>query len=425
MEPYTLCRSCGEKTSPNFPTCRKCGAKLHRYPTIYHPTSDMKSSRTCNVCGAKVRKNFLYCSKCGAKISFKKKKPESSLKITSKSRDIKICPKCYETIKQASKFCSKCGQSLQPELSLAPRTHVKLPIHFTKERASLESAIQKFDEIFSVSTLQQENNHEMWNKKKRMFLSQKQRFFDRKLSNDLFFIQLESLNEYLQTIGFIQEEELPVESEIIAKSNKEVEPEKRISEEKSPVMGKQSQFIEPVAISESESAKEEITTTDPVEPVSEEIRQLFRSIQYQVKDIIFQQGDVGAIARIIPYTGSIKEIIAEVEKDKIIMKCYLKGQDFQQVYLELKIEGMPRQPSWDDFWKDIILHGEEKLIKQIKLRHEIANRLTSLGTALVKVESTKESEISIQLTCNVSEHAIKHSYALFKDLQLFFDISFY
>ena len=79
----------------------------------------------------------------------------------------------------------------------------------------------------------------------------------------------------------------------------------------------------------------------------------------------------------------------------------------------------------DDPWKDITLIGEEKIIKQIKFRSGIANRLTSLGTTVVTINSPTKEELVMQLTCNEDSEAIRHAYALIKDLQLFLDVSFY
>lgn len=91
----------------------------------------------------------------------------------------------------------------------------------------------------------------------------------------------------------------------------------------------------------------------------------------------------------------------------------------------MKIDEAPRIPSYDNPWTDITLVGEEKIIQQIKLRNEIANRLLSLGSAVVKVESPIKGELNLQLTCNADVEAIKQAYSLIKDLQLFFDISSY
>ncbi|MHA2225667.1 MAG: hypothetical protein ACXAC8_10715 [Candidatus Hodarchaeales archaeon] len=65
------------------------------------------------------------------------------------------------------------------------------------------------------------------------------------------------------------------------------------------------------------------------------------------------------------------------------------------------------------------------MIDQLKLRTEIANRMTSLGTALVTIKSHIKGEINIQLTCNEDAAAIKDTYSLLKDLQLFLEVSFY
>lgn len=209
------------------------------------------------------------------------------------------------------------------------------------------------------------------------------------------------------------------------KSRKPAEPSPDLPISKSfPKVSKPKSYI-PIVSLASEPAKETITETPPKEPVSDELRSLFRSIYYQVQDLIFERGDTGPIVRIIPYSGSIKEIKAHFDQNQIIMSWNHTGENFPRINLEMKIDEAPRIPSYDDPWTDITLAGEEKIIQQIKLRNEIANRLLSLGSAVVKVESHIKGELNLQLTCNADVEAIKQAYSLIKDLQLFFDISSY
>ena len=107
------------------------------------------------------------------------------------------------------------------------------------------------------------------------------------------------------------------------------------------------------------------------------------------------------------------------------MSSCLKRLNLSEVNLESKIDGEPRQPSWDDLWEEITLIGEEKIINRIKLRREIANRLASIGTALIKVGSPTKGEICIQLTSNETPEVVKEAYLLIKDIQSFFEISYY
>jgi parallel beta-helix repeat protein len=163
----------------------------------------------------------------------------------------------------------------------------------------------------------------------------------------------------------------------------------------------------------------------PIKPVDEDKKSLFFSIQYQVQDLIFEQDDIGLFVQIIPYSGSIRVIKVKIVQNQIIMSGCLKRENIPITSLELKIEGEPKEPSWDDPWQDISILGEAKIIKGIKARSEIANRLKSLGTAVIKFESQTKGEICFQLTCNEAKESVKLAYLLIKDLQLFFEISLY
>ncbi len=126
--------------------------------------------------------------------------------------------------------------------------------------------------------------------------------------------------------------------------------------------------LTPIVSGDLESFKETVSATPSNEHVSQDIRSLFSSIQYQVQDLIFEQGDVGPKVRIIPYSGSIEQILAEFDENQVTMSGCLKRLNLPKVNLELKTDGEPRQPSWDDPWEDITLIGEEKIINRLKLR---------------------------------------------------------
>ena len=40
MEPYVVCKDCGEKTSTNFSYCRKCGAELALVKKMHQSTKE-------------------------------------------------------------------------------------------------------------------------------------------------------------------------------------------------------------------------------------------------------------------------------------------------------------------------------------------------------------------------------------------------
>ncbi|MFX1285054.1 MAG: hypothetical protein ACFFB5_15445 [Promethearchaeota archaeon] len=158
----------------------------------------------------------------------------------------------------------------------------------------------------------------------------------------------------------------------------------------------------------------------PPELVDQEKRKLFSSVAYQVQDVIFEQSTTGLLVRLIPYLGSISEITVEFPQNRIVMNGCLKHQDLSNVSFELKIEEKQKQYSGDP-WQHITLVGEEMIIKEIKLRSEIAERLLSLSPIHVLVDSPNQGDICIQLTCNETDEAIKRAYLLIIDLQSFFE----
>lgn len=402
----------------------------------------LKSIVVCGRCGEKNSTIHSKCRKCGTKLPLVKKFPQSSRVSTSRSIEKKTCPFCSASITATANYCPKCGQRLEQENDTQENIPQKFEIEFTKNRRSLERTARIFDGIFADPTYRSKTDPDMWDKKKKWYLNQKMRFVERKISNEMFFVQLKSLNEYFGSSVEIPEDKLNLILEN-SRGKTDTITEVVISKEIPIVAPKLTtevvtQKLEDLSYSQPSEALPEMPKLEPfistmatdtkapiMEPVSEEKKALFSSIQYQVQNLIFEEGKTGPIVRIIPYSGTMKEIRVDFDRDKIMMSGCLKRPNLQLGNLILKTEGEPRQPSWDDPWKDITIIGEEEIIEQIKQRSEIANQLASLGKVEIKVESQNKGDICIQLICNETKETVKNAYSLIKDLQLFLEISFY
>lgn len=88
--------------------------------------------------------------------------------------------------------------------------------------------------------------------------------------------------------------------------------------------------VDPLVTPDFKPSDEATPVTPSIKPVDEDKKSLFSSIQYQVQDLIFEQDDTGLIARLIPYSGSIKEIIVEFKQNQIIMSGCLQKEKFRE-----------------------------------------------------------------------------------------------
>ncbi len=179
--------------------------------------------------------------------------------------------------------------------------------------------------------------------------------------------------------------------------------------------------LDPAGVSDWKPIKGVSPVSSPIVPTIDDKRALFSSIQYRVQDIIYEQSETDFFVRLIPYFGSIKEMTTQFDRNQIIMRGWLEQRDKRLIKLELKIDESPTQFSYDEPWRDITLIGNEDVIQGIKQRREIANRLISLGTALVKVESPPIGRICIQITSQESKETINNAFFLLQELQSFID----
>lgn len=420
MEPFVVCKYCGEKNSQGFSKCRKCKRTLPR---------QWESSNWEHVF----------------------------------QNSLKRCHSCNARIKAEAKYCPKCGQKqVQEETKSLPHSQRKVDIEFTREHKSLERAIQGFDKLFADQAKQPgASQNLLFIQKKTWYFNQKERFLQRNISNDMFYHHLKSLKEYLNSIAIIPELIEPEtysphgsEEEIVLDTHSlEIENEDDIQQElESPIVQKvelsketpqKALELQDLSVIESspeipnqESSTLNITDVNSSQEITSETDQqvehlgggkqsLFSFLQYQVKDLIFEQEAERQVVRIIPYTGSIKEIKVTFNQNQVKMEGCLIKPNLPKIDLKLKTEGEPRQASWEDPWRDISLIGEENVLKRLQMRSEIADQLVSLGTVEIKVESQIKGELCFELSCNETEEAIKVAYSLIKDLRLFFEISLY
>jgi ribosomal protein L40E len=403
----------------------------------------LKSTVVCGRCGERNNTIYSKCRKCGAKLSSMSTSPLSSRFSANKSKAKKICPFCSAAITAKAKFCPKCGQRLEQVKDLPESIPRKLKLDFTKDRTSLERTVRIFDEIFNDPTYRSKTNPDLWDTKKKWYFNQKERFKEKKISNEMFYGQLESINEYFGSTVKIPEEKM---TKLLTNSREKSDtftevaiskdvpisvPEltAELEAEQLKVLPNEQLSDALTEIPNMEQYKLEIATDAKgtmVEPVGEEKKALFSSLQYQVKSLIFEEDETGLIVRIIPYIRSMEEIRVNFDQNKIIMNGCLKRSNLPTVNIELKAEGDPRQPSWDNLWKDIIIIGEEEeVIARIKKQSKIADQLASLGNVELKIKSKDDGDICLRLTCDETKESVKIAFSLIKDLKLFFEISFY
>lgn len=172
-----------------------------------------------------------------------------------------------------------------------------------------------------------------------------------------------------------------------------------------------------------ESTEQPVPVEPLMEPIDAEKQSLFSSIRYRVREIIFEPDDDPTIACIVPYSGSIKQIMVTFNQNQVFMSGCLKHRDEVSVNLELAVVKELERTTLADPWKEIALSGDQDIISAIKLRRGIARRMISLGEATALTQSPSPGEICLQVISNESEDAISQSYELFKDLQSFFDHS--
>ena len=114
-----FCSNCGNKVTPNFSFCDKCGTKLNNETPDKNLTSTGSTELSCPYCSTLIDSDAKFCMECGKPLAQIRKctKCGSFLAHTSLfcghcgEPVPKTCPKCGHIFQKDEKFCPQCGCS--------------------------------------------------------------------------------------------------------------------------------------------------------------------------------------------------------------------------------------------------------------------------------------------------------------------------
>ena len=114
-----FCSNCGNKVTPNFSFCDKCGTKLNNETPDKNLTSTGSTELSCPYCSTLIESDAKFCMECGKPLAQIRKctKCGSFLAHTSLfcghcgEPVPKTCPKCGHIFQKDEKFCPQCGCS--------------------------------------------------------------------------------------------------------------------------------------------------------------------------------------------------------------------------------------------------------------------------------------------------------------------------
>lgn len=153
--------------------------------------------------------------------------------------------------------------------------------------------------------------------------------------------------------------------------------------------------------------------------VEEQNRDLFSSIQYQVKELIFMPTKV----IILPFSSSTKEILATFpDNNRVCFTTLIERPPKSNFEIQVKYLKDPQSASWSDIWKDIEITGPPEIIDNIKTRNMIANRITVTGHIEFNAKAIIEQGIRCEIRVLKTKETISAGYSLLKDFIWFFEM---
>ncbi|WP_455463490.1 hypothetical protein [Candidatus Hodarchaeum mangrovi] len=149
-------------------------------------------------------------------------------------------------------------------------------------------------------------------------------------------------------------------------------------------------------------------------------RELFNSLKYQAKDIIYEENQV----RVLGYSSTVKEFIFTFPGFDTIQINALSNRPPTQSF-ELKIDLNQRQKSrnWSDPWSGIEIKGSPELLEKLRIRSSIANRIQEFEKLSIKVQGLAHQNVDFVLTIPRNKEGVNGGYSILKDLIWFIEMS--
>ncbi len=194
-------------------------------------------------------------------------------------------------------------------------------------------------------------------------------------------------------------QKLETRQKLKSTSNERILPERKIS------------ITNEIAQTGTVLPKQELSEANALNP-------LFTSISYQVKEITFEKNRV----IISTFSTQVPQVIVtfpQSERVKITGISIQKPKEFFKISINNSHE--PQAPTWDDPWKNIESTGNENILKQLKHRTAIANRINEVGNINIDIIGSEDG-ISYSIQVDKSKTAITAGYSLFIDLVWFIEM---
>jgi hypothetical protein len=153
---------------------------------------------------------------------------------------------------------------------------------------------------------------------------------------------------------------------------------------------------------------------------------MFSSIDYQVQEITYIGDQTPPFVKIIPYSGSLPEIIVIIDNNIVSFEGFMENNGDVDISMHIENTGDPREADWDNPWRNISIEGNNNtLLEKIRNRREIADRLASMKSGKITVKNTDNKMIRIEIKTEETPENVNLAYSLLKDIQWFLEITLY
>ena len=165
------------------------------------------------------------------------------------------------------------------------------------------------------------------------------------------------------------------------------------------------------------SARMEVPKKDSI--VEEQRRDLFSSIRYQVKELMFKPEKV----IIQTFSSSTSDIVVTfLDNNRVRFTTLIERPPKSNFEIQVNFIKDPQSASWSDVWKDIEITGPPEIIDNLKSRNMIANRIAMTGHIAFNASGTVEQGIKCEITVLKTKETISAGYSLLKDFIWFFEM---
>ncbi|MHA1971807.1 MAG: hypothetical protein ACTSW1_02370 [Candidatus Hodarchaeales archaeon] len=148
-------------------------------------------------------------------------------------------------------------------------------------------------------------------------------------------------------------------------------------------------------------------------PTKEKYSDLFSSLTYRTKDIIYKNDRV----IIETFSTDLPDITVKFLKDgKTKLEAISNQKNEADFELIIENTGTSSKKDWNKLWSDINITGPSEILDSLKIRSGLAHKINKIGNILIDIKARSGSNITYNIFIPRHKESIELAYEILNDI---------